>query len=45
MLAVLGQPSGSPVRVCRFSPDSAYLVSGAADGSIALWNVNSMKLY
>ncbi|XP_072198622.1 WD repeat, SAM and U-box domain-containing protein 1 isoform X2 [Excalfactoria chinensis] len=45
MLAVLGQPTGSPVRVCCFSPESTYLVSGAADGSIVLWNMHSMKFY
>ncbi|XP_053925179.1 WD repeat, SAM and U-box domain-containing protein 1 isoform X1 [Cuculus canorus] len=45
VLAVLEQPSSSPVRVCRFSPKSTYLVSGAADGSVALWNVQSLKLY
>ncbi|NWX87436.1 WSDU1 protein, partial [Nothoprocta pentlandii] len=44
-LAVLPQPSGSPVRVCCFSPESTYLVSGAADGSVVLWNAQSLKLY
>ncbi|XP_047726147.1 WD repeat, SAM and U-box domain-containing protein 1 isoform X4 [Prionailurus viverrinus] len=39
------QPSGSPVRVCQFSPDSTCLVSGAADGTVVLWNAQSYKLY
>ncbi|XP_017918909.1 PREDICTED: WD repeat, SAM and U-box domain-containing protein 1 isoform X3 [Capra hircus] len=39
------QPSGSPVRVCRFSPDSACLVSGASDGTVVLWNAQSYKLH
>ncbi|XP_060033858.1 WD repeat, SAM and U-box domain-containing protein 1 isoform X2 [Erinaceus europaeus] len=39
------QPSESPVRVCRFSPDSTCLVSGAADGTVVLWNAQSYKLY
>uniref|UniRef100_A0A667G745 WD repeat, SAM and U-box domain-containing protein 1 n=1 Tax=Lynx canadensis TaxID=61383 RepID=A0A667G745_LYNCA len=44
-LAVMEQPSGSPVRVCQFSPDSTCLVSGAADGTVVLWNAQSYKLY
>ncbi|XP_064238801.1 WD repeat, SAM and U-box domain-containing protein 1 isoform X5 [Aotus nancymaae] len=44
-LAVMEQPSGSPVRVCQFSPDSTCLASGAADGTVVLWNVQSYKLY
>ncbi|XP_025260405.1 WD repeat, SAM and U-box domain-containing protein 1 isoform X4 [Theropithecus gelada] len=45
MLAVMEQPSGSPVRVCQFSPDSRCLTSGAADGTVVLWNTQSYKLY
>ncbi|XP_012582357.1 PREDICTED: WD repeat, SAM and U-box domain-containing protein 1 isoform X4 [Condylura cristata] len=45
MLAVMEQPSGSPVRVCQFSPDSTCVVSGAADGTVVLWNAQSHKLY
>ncbi|XP_011893860.1 PREDICTED: WD repeat, SAM and U-box domain-containing protein 1 isoform X2 [Cercocebus atys] len=45
MLAVMEQPSGSPVRVCQFSPDSRCLTSGAADGTVVLWNAQSYKLY
>ncbi|NWR99686.1 WSDU1 protein, partial [Motacilla alba] len=39
------QGRASPVRVCRFSPQAAYLLAGAADGSVVLWNVQSTKLY
>ncbi|XP_053452895.1 WD repeat, SAM and U-box domain-containing protein 1 isoform X2 [Nycticebus coucang] len=45
ILAVMEQPSGSPVRVCQFSPDSTYVASGAADGTVVLWNAQSYKLY
>ncbi|XP_074255742.1 WD repeat, SAM and U-box domain-containing protein 1 isoform X3 [Saimiri boliviensis] len=44
-LAVMEQPSGSPVRVCQFSPDSTCLASGAADGTVVLWNAQSYRLY
>uniref|UniRef100_A0A8C5VBM8 WD repeat, SAM and U-box domain-containing protein 1 n=1 Tax=Microcebus murinus TaxID=30608 RepID=A0A8C5VBM8_MICMU len=44
-LAVMEQPSGSPVRICQFSPDSTCVASGAADGTIVLWNAQSYKLY
>ncbi|KAM6178038.1 WD repeat, SAM and U-box domain-containing protein 1 isoform 2-T2 [Rhynchocyon petersi] len=44
-LAVMEQPSGSPVRVCQFSPDSNCLASGAADGTVVLWNTQSYRLY
>nr|XP_020654018.1 WD repeat, SAM and U-box domain-containing protein 1 isoform X3 [Pogona vitticeps] len=43
-LAVLEHPCRSPVRICRFSPDSTYVVSGAADGSVNVWNVQSFKV-
>ncbi|MEE6489398.1 hypothetical protein FKM82_015549 [Ascaphus truei] len=45
MLASMEQPSGSPVRVCKFLPNSTYLVSGAADGSVVLWNVPLLKFH
>ncbi|XP_041433517.1 WD repeat, SAM and U-box domain-containing protein 1 [Xenopus laevis] len=45
MLAVLEQPSGSPVRVCRYSSISNYLATGGSDGSIVLWNVQQMKFH
>ncbi|NXU17863.1 WSDU1 protein, partial [Pardalotus punctatus] len=44
-LALLRQPGASPVRVCRFCPRAACLVSGAADGSVVLWNTQSFKLH
>uniref|UniRef100_A0A3Q2YEW2 WD repeat, SAM and U-box domain-containing protein 1 n=1 Tax=Hippocampus comes TaxID=109280 RepID=A0A3Q2YEW2_HIPCM len=36
--AVLQHPGRSPVRICVLSPDSTHLVSGASDGSLALWD-------
>ncbi|KAG9477230.1 hypothetical protein GDO78_002558 [Eleutherodactylus coqui] len=45
ILASLEQPRGSPVRVCRFSPSSTYLASGASDGSVVLWNVPLLKFH
>uniref|UniRef100_A0A8C6WH71 WD repeat, SAM and U-box domain-containing protein 1 n=1 Tax=Neogobius melanostomus TaxID=47308 RepID=A0A8C6WH71_9GOBI len=41
--AVLEHPGRSPVRVCALSPDSAHLVSGASDGSLALWDFPSKQ--
>ncbi|XP_028928202.1 WD repeat, SAM and U-box domain-containing protein 1 isoform X1 [Ornithorhynchus anatinus] len=43
-LAIMEQPSGSPVRICCFSPDSTCLVSGGADGTVVLWNTHTYKL-
>ncbi|XP_062303358.1 WD repeat, SAM and U-box domain-containing protein 1 isoform X1 [Osmerus eperlanus] len=42
--AVLEHPGRSPVRVCAFSPDSTHLVSGASDGSLALWDFTTKTL-
>ncbi|XP_077478331.1 WD repeat, SAM and U-box domain-containing protein 1 isoform X1 [Stigmatopora argus] len=42
--AVLEHPGRSPVRICVFSPDCAHLVSGASDGSLALWDFPSKRL-
>ncbi|KAJ4947916.1 hypothetical protein JOQ06_009945 [Pogonophryne albipinna] len=42
--AVLEHPGRSPVRICALSPDSAHLVSGASDGSLALWDFPSKQL-
>ncbi|XP_061669915.1 WD repeat, SAM and U-box domain-containing protein 1 isoform X2 [Syngnathoides biaculeatus] len=42
--AVLEHPGRSPVRICVLSPDSAHLVSGASDGSLALWDFPSRQL-
>lgn len=41
--AVLEHPGRSPVRVCALSPDSVHLVSGASDGSLALWDFPSKQ--
>ncbi|XP_058484847.1 WD repeat, SAM and U-box domain-containing protein 1-like isoform X1 [Solea solea] len=42
--AVMEHPGRSPVRICALSPDSVHLVSGASDGSIALWDFPSKQL-
>ncbi|XP_057686649.1 WD repeat, SAM and U-box domain-containing protein 1 isoform X1 [Corythoichthys intestinalis] len=42
--AVLEHPGRSPVRICVLSPDSTHLVSGASDGSLALWDFPSKQL-
>lgn len=42
--AVLEHPGRSSVRICAVSPDSLHLVSGASDGSLALWDFPSKQL-
>ncbi|XP_061609355.1 WD repeat, SAM and U-box domain-containing protein 1 [Phyllopteryx taeniolatus] len=42
--AVLEHPGRSPVRICVLSPDSVHLVSGASDGSLAVWDFPSKQL-
>ncbi|XP_029313781.1 WD repeat, SAM and U-box domain-containing protein 1 [Cottoperca gobio] len=42
--AVLEHPGRSAVRICALSPDSAHLVSGASDGTLALWDFPSKQL-
>ncbi|XP_039983739.1 WD repeat, SAM and U-box domain-containing protein 1 isoform X2 [Xiphias gladius] len=42
--AVMEHPGRSPVRICALSPDSAHLVSGASDGTLALWDFPSKQL-
>ncbi|XP_069030628.1 WD repeat, SAM and U-box domain-containing protein 1 isoform X1 [Embiotoca jacksoni] len=42
--AVLEHPGRSPVRTCALSPDSLHLVSGASDGTLALWDFPSKQL-
>ncbi|CAJ1049511.1 WD repeat%2C SAM and U-box domain-containing protein 1 isoform X2 [Xyrichtys novacula] len=42
--AVLEHPGRSPVRICALSPDSVHLVSGASDGTLALWDFPSKQL-
>uniref|UniRef100_A0A3B4D0Q6 WD repeat, SAM and U-box domain-containing protein 1 n=1 Tax=Pygocentrus nattereri TaxID=42514 RepID=A0A3B4D0Q6_PYGNA len=44
VMAKLEHPGRSPVRVCCFSPDSALLLSGASDGTVALWGVREKTL-
>uniref|UniRef100_A0A8C5H3G5 WD repeat, SAM and U-box domain-containing protein 1 n=1 Tax=Gouania willdenowi TaxID=441366 RepID=A0A8C5H3G5_GOUWI len=41
---VLEHPGRSPVRICALSPDSLHLVSGASDGSLALWDHPTKQL-
>ncbi|KAG7240557.1 hypothetical protein INR49_026750 [Caranx melampygus] len=42
--AVMEHPGRSPVRICALSPDSTHLVSGASDGTLALWDFPSKQL-
>ncbi len=42
--AALEHPGRSPVRICALSPDSAHLVSGASDGTLALWDFPAKQL-
>uniref|UniRef100_A0A3Q2QAV9 WD repeat, SAM and U-box domain-containing protein 1 n=1 Tax=Fundulus heteroclitus TaxID=8078 RepID=A0A3Q2QAV9_FUNHE len=42
--AVLEHPGRSPVRICALSPDSVHMVSGASDGTLALWDFPSKRL-
>ncbi|XP_037552630.1 WD repeat, SAM and U-box domain-containing protein 1 isoform X2 [Nematolebias whitei] len=42
--AVMEHPGRSPVRICALSPDSLHLVSGASDGTLALWDFPSKQL-
>ncbi|KAI4889669.1 hypothetical protein NFI96_011027 [Prochilodus magdalenae] len=44
VIARLEHPGRSPVRVCCFSPDSSFLLSGASDGTVALWGVREKRL-
>uniref|UniRef100_A0A3B4VE86 WD repeat, SAM and U-box domain-containing protein 1 n=1 Tax=Seriola dumerili TaxID=41447 RepID=A0A3B4VE86_SERDU len=42
--AVMEHPGRSPVRICALSPDSIHMVSGASDGTLALWDFPSKQL-
>lgn len=44
VLATLEHPCRSPVRVCSLAPDSSLILSGACDGTVALWDFHSKKL-
>ncbi|XP_031414047.1 WD repeat, SAM and U-box domain-containing protein 1 isoform X2 [Clupea harengus] len=37
-------PGRSPVRVCALTPDSSLVLSGASDGTVALWDFQSTTL-
>ncbi|XP_022084462.1 WD repeat, SAM and U-box domain-containing protein 1-like [Acanthaster planci] len=41
---VLQHPSKAIVRVCSFSPNSEMLLTGAADSTLCLWNVQKKSL-
>ncbi|XP_029353257.1 WD repeat, SAM and U-box domain-containing protein 1 isoform X2 [Echeneis naucrates] len=43
--AIMEHPGRSPVRICALSPDSTHLVSGASDGTLALWDFPSKQLH
>lgn len=43
-VAALEHPARAPVRVCAFSPDARCLLSGASDGTVAIWDVTSKTL-
>ncbi|CAH1966828.1 unnamed protein product [Acanthoscelides obtectus] len=38
-LFTMSQIEGNPVRVCRFSPDSAILVTGGDNGAVCVWDL------
>ncbi|XP_040890108.1 WD repeat, SAM and U-box domain-containing protein 1 isoform X1 [Toxotes jaculatrix] len=42
--AIMEHPGRSPVRICALSPDSTHLVSGASDGTLALWDFPAKQL-
>ncbi|XP_040003793.1 WD repeat, SAM and U-box domain-containing protein 1-like [Xiphias gladius] len=42
--AVVRHPALSPLRVCALAPDSSYLLAGACDGTVALWDFPSKTL-
>ncbi|XP_056145600.1 WD repeat, SAM and U-box domain-containing protein 1-like [Lampris incognitus] len=42
--ARLQHPGRSPVRVCAITHDSSLLLSGACDGTVALWDFRTRKL-
>ncbi|XP_051760723.1 WD repeat, SAM and U-box domain-containing protein 1-like [Ctenopharyngodon idella] len=43
-VAALEHPARAPVRVCAFSPDARCLLSGASDGTVAIWDVTAKTL-
>ncbi|KAM4609161.1 WD repeat, SAM and U-box domain-containing protein 1 [Polymixia lowei] len=44
VVATLQHPGRSPVRVCALTHDSSFLLSGACDGTVALWDFHTKKL-
>ncbi|KAM6985022.1 WD repeat, SAM and U-box domain-containing protein 1 [Aplochiton taeniatus] len=43
-LTKLEHPGRCPVRVCALGADSSLLLSGACDGTVALWDFHSKRL-
>ncbi|XP_033733128.1 WD repeat, SAM and U-box domain-containing protein 1-like [Pecten maximus] len=43
-VAMLQHQKQNGIRVCRFSPNSKYLISGSDDETACLWNVQQQKL-
>ncbi|XP_044744374.1 WD repeat, SAM and U-box domain-containing protein 1-like isoform X2 [Coccinella septempunctata] len=35
----MAQVNGDPIRVCRFSPDSALFVTGGDNGAVCIWDL------
>ncbi|KAF4108714.1 hypothetical protein G5714_009787 [Onychostoma macrolepis] len=44
-VAALEHPARAPVRVCAFSPDARSLLSGACDGTVAVWDDNRLRIW
>lgn len=42
--AVLEHPSRGGIRVCKFSPNSLFLVSGSDDETLCIWDIPSWRL-
>ncbi|XP_071942982.1 WD repeat, SAM and U-box domain-containing protein 1-like isoform X3 [Antedon mediterranea] len=42
---IFNHESNAIIRVCSYSANSKYLVTGAADNSVCIWDVDSCKLY
>ncbi|KAL0963781.1 hypothetical protein UPYG_G00313500 [Umbra pygmaea] len=44
VMVKLEHPGRSPVRVCSLSPDTSFLLSGASNGTVAVWDFHCKKL-
>ncbi|XP_068184542.1 WD repeat, SAM and U-box domain-containing protein 1-like isoform X2 [Antennarius striatus] len=45
VVATLKHPDRSPLRFCAFAPDSSFFVTGASDGTVALWDYSCKTLH